>query len=58
VFFREPSDTRVRSMPAGWTDVDGPDAFTVVSDGRAFFRVDDLLRLGALLGEIEDLRRK
>jgi uncharacterized protein DUF5372 len=52
VFFREAGGTQVRSMPAGWTDVEGPDPFLGVSAGRACFRVDDLLALVTLVAEL------
>jgi hypothetical protein len=41
--------TRMTSMPAGWTDVDPPDPFVVLSAGRSMFRVEDLLALATLL---------
>jgi hypothetical protein len=53
VFFREADEERVRSMPAGWTDVQGPDPFLVLAAGRSAFRVDDLLALARLLRELE-----
>jgi hypothetical protein len=53
VFFREPDEERVRSMPAGWTDIEGPDPFLVLSAGRTAFRVHDLVALARLLGELE-----
>lgn len=43
----------MRSLPAGWTDVEGPDPFLVLAGGRTCFRVDDLLALVRLLAEIE-----
>ena len=52
MFFREPDETRIRSLPASWTDVDEPDPFQVLSAGRSLFRVDDLLSLVALLDEL------
>jgi hypothetical protein len=33
------------SMPASWTDVQGPDPYTVLAAGRSHFRVEDLRRL-------------
>ena len=44
---------QLRSLPAGWTDVDPPDARTDAGAGQAFFRADDLLTLVALVGEIK-----
>ena len=52
MFFREPGQTQVRSLPAAWTDVVEPDPFLVVSAGRAYFRATDLLQLRALLSEL------
>ena len=43
----------MRSLPAGWTDVEGPDPFLVVAAGRAHFRVEDLLALAALLEKLD-----
>jgi hypothetical protein len=40
---------RLRSMLTSWTSLAGEDAFTQVSAGRSWFRIDDLLRLVALL---------
>jgi hypothetical protein len=54
VFFRKPADRRVHSLPAGWTDVEAPDAFVVMAAGRSLFRPADLLALADLL---DDLRR-
>jgi len=53
VFFRMPGEERVRSLPAGWTDVEGPDPFLVISADRSHFRVKDLLVLAALLTELK-----
>ena len=53
VFFRKPDDQRIYSVPAGWTDVEGPDAFATLSAGRSLFRVDDLLGLAALVAELD-----
>lgn len=39
---------RLRSVLASWTNVPTPDLFAQASDGRSWFRTDDLLRLGAL----------
>ncbi len=52
VFFVKPGDRRVYSMPASWTDVDEPDAFTVQAAGRSLFRVEDLLALSDLTREM------
>lgn len=52
VFFRKPGDQRVSSVPAGWTDVEGPDPFVAMSAGRSPFRVADLIELAAVLREM------
>jgi hypothetical protein len=49
-FFND--DGELRSVPAGWTDVDPPDPFVVVAAGRSAFRVDDLLALALLLEQL------
>jgi len=56
VFFQEPGQTRVRSLPATWTDVGGPDPFLVLSAGSAYFRPEDLLRLALLVIEVQEGR--
>jgi hypothetical protein len=43
-------DGRLRHLPAGWTDV-ARDPFVVVSAGRAFLRMADLLALTDLLAD-------
>jgi hypothetical protein len=42
------------SVPLDWTDLEPQDPFVVVSAGRALFRVEDLLGLARLLGEIKN----
>ena len=49
MFFREPGEDRVRSLPARWTDVDGPDPFLALAAGRTPFRVEDLLALARIV---------
>jgi hypothetical protein len=46
----------LRSIPAGWTDVDSPDPFVAVAAGRSAFRVDDLLALASLLDGLRPAR--
>ena len=58
VFFRKPGDQRIYSVPAGWTDVEEPDAFAAIAAGRSLFRVDDLLALVALVDELGQCRCK
>lgn len=45
-------------MPASWTDVEGPDPILVLSEGRSWFRVDDLVTLADLLPKLMSGRRK
>jgi hypothetical protein len=45
---------RKSSVPLDWTDIAPQDPFVVVSAGRALFRVEDLLGLARLLGEIRN----
>ena len=37
------------TVPIGWTDAAEPDPFVVVSAGRSYFRVEDLIRLVHLI---------
>ncbi len=48
VYFYD-EDGRLESIPVAWTDLAAEDPFVVVSAGRAFFRVEDLLRLSTLI---------
>ena len=43
----------MHSLPAGWTDVEGPDPLLVVAAGRAHFRAADLLALADLLRKLD-----
>ena len=49
---------RKSSVPLDWTDIGPKDPFAVVSAGRAFFRVEDLLGLARLIEEIKNVKRK
>ena len=49
---------RKSSVPLQWTDIGPEDPFIIVSAGRALFRVEDLLGLVRLIGEIKDGNRK
>ncbi len=44
---------RLRSILAAWTSVAGQDPFTQASAGRSWFRPDDLVRLSALILEVQ-----
>jgi hypothetical protein len=52
VFFRAPIGDQVWTLPASWTDLAPTDPFVAVAAGRSLFRVEDLLRLAHLLGEM------
>ena len=49
---------RKSSVPLHWTDIGPEDPFVAVSAGRSFFRVEDLLGLVRLLGEIKRANHK
>ena len=55
MFFRKPPDQRVWSLPAPWTDVEGPDPVVVAGAGRSPLRVDDLLDLASLLAQVGEV---
>jgi hypothetical protein len=48
---------RLRSMLTSWTSLAGEDAFAQVSAGRSWFRIDDLLKLVALLDQCGEAPR-
>jgi hypothetical protein len=58
VFFRKPGDQRVYSLPAGWSDVEEPDPFVVISAGRSLFRPEDLLALADALDGLRPPKRR
>jgi len=41
------------SVPINWTDIESADPFVKISDGRALFRIEDLLRLAILINDIK-----
>ena len=47
---------RLCSVLASWTSLALPDAFSLASAGRSWFRVDDLLNLDALLQDAREAR--
>ena len=49
---------RKSSVPLEWTDIGPKDPFVAVSAGRALFRVEDLLGLVRLVGEINSAKQK
>jgi len=56
VFFFD-DDGQLRSMPAGWTDVDPADPFVAVAAGRSPFRIEDLVALASLLDGLRPAKR-
>ena len=48
MFYVDETD-QVRSLLAHWTSAAADDPFVVVSSGRSYFRVVDLLELAALI---------
>lgn len=52
VFFHDEQGTLV-SLPAEWTDAVEPDPFVVLANGRADFRVADLVRLADLVARLK-----
>lgn len=50
VFFDDQGE--LRTLPATWTDVFPPDPLLTLADGRALFRVVDLLRLVRLIRDL------
>ena len=58
VFFRKSADQRVHSLPASWTDVEGPDPFVALSAGRSLFCPTDLLALADLLEGLRPAKQR
>jgi hypothetical protein len=52
VFYRD-AEGRIRYLPARWTSLAAPDLFVVTAAGRAYFDLDNLLRLAERLKELE-----
>src|ERR1700745_254146 len=53
VYYRDPTG-RMRSLPAHWTSMGAPDPFVVISAERAYFRLEDLIRLHARIKELRE----
>jgi hypothetical protein len=47
-------DETVCSVPPQWTDLVAPDPEVVISDGRALFRVRDLVELAQLMARLRE----
>ena len=52
VFYRDP-DGRMRYLPAHWTSVAAPDPFVIAAADRAYFRLEDLIRLAEQMRELQ-----
>ncbi len=48
---------RLQSLPLAWTSLAPTDPFEVVAAGRALFRTDTLLRLVAVLRDLDETAR-
>ncbi len=48
----EDGDGSVRSLPTAWTTIAGADPFVILSAGRSFFRIEDLLSLVTLVKKV------
>jgi hypothetical protein len=48
---------RLRGMLLSWTSLGGGDLFTQASAGRSWWRPDDLVRLAALISDLQPRRR-
>ncbi|MBS3800697.1 MAG: hypothetical protein KGY40_06900 [Thioalkalivibrio sp.] len=53
--FLDPEGRKVQ-VPTAWTDAAAPDPFLAISRCRAYFRVEDLLRMAELIRGIDDER--
>jgi hypothetical protein len=53
-FFTE--NGQLTSLPAGWTNVDPPDPFVAIADGRSMLRIEDLVALALLLDGLRPVK--
>jgi Family of unknown function (DUF5372) len=51
VFYRD-AEGRIRYLPARWTSLATHDPFAVTAAGRAYFRLENLLRLAEQLKDL------
>ena len=51
VFYRDP-DGRMRYLPRRWTNLAAPVPFVIAAAGRAYFRLEDLVRVAELIKEL------
>ena len=52
VYYRD-SKGRMRFLPASWTSLATPDPFVLLAAERAYFRLQDLVRLQSRLKELQ-----
>jgi len=52
VYYRDRTG-RMRFLPARWTTMSTPDPFVLIAEGRAYFRLADLIRLQDQLRELQ-----
>ena len=52
IFYRDP-DGRMRYLARRWTSLAAPDPFVIATEGRAYFRLEDLVRLADLIQELQ-----
>ena len=43
----------MRYLAARWTSLAAPDAFVIAAAGRAYFRLEDLIRLAEQIRELQ-----
>jgi hypothetical protein len=56
VYFHDEAG-ELRRIPTAWTSVSPRSAFEAISAGRSHFRVEDLLRLAALVAQEKQARQ-
>jgi hypothetical protein len=54
VYYRDPKG-RKRCLPAHWTSMAAPDPFVLIATERAYFRLEDLIRLRDRLKELQGM---
>jgi len=55
VYYRD-SKGRMRFLPARWTNVAAADPFVLMATERAYFRLEDLMRLQDRLKELQGMK--
>ena len=52
VYYRD-QNGRMRFLPVRWTSLAAPDPFVLTAAGRAYFRLEDLIRLAEQMKELQ-----